>query len=165
MLQLKFLRERKDATEDIPAEQPSSRQNTRISATHENPRWPPGAESQTGQGTEACRGEALLVQTLKSASDFESVYEKGAKRTSRSFVLFALANGLSHNRFGLTTPRKLGKAHDRNRIRRRVREILRTIDPLTAAGFDFVVNPRRSAGDRNFEELRSELLALLGANT
>jgi ribonuclease P protein component len=97
--------------------------------------------------------------------EFKSVYESGAKRTSKSFVLFALSNGLNHNRYGLTTPRKLGKAHDRNRIRRRVREILQAIDPLVPVGFDFVVNPRPSAGDRDFKELQSELLALFGADT
>jgi hypothetical protein len=32
------------------------------------------------------------------------------------------------------------------------------------SGFDFVLNPRRSANDRVFEELRSELVALLGAD-
>ena len=100
---------------------------------------------------------------LKNASEFRVVYDKGTKRVSRSLVLFVMPNGLSHNRFGLTTPRKLGKAHDRNRIKRRIREILRTSRELIPAGFDVVVNPRRSANDREFGELRAELLTLLGA--
>jgi len=105
-----------------------------------------------------------VLETLKTAAEFESVYEKGAKRSSRSFVLFALPNGLGYFRFGLTTPRKLGKAHERNRIRRRVREILRTTQSSPKVGFDVVVNPRRSVHERDFQELRSELLTLLGAD-
>ncbi len=101
---------------------------------------------------------------LRNAGEFRVVYERGAKKVSRSFVLFALPNGLEHSRFGLTTPRKFGKAHDRNRVKRRVREILRTSRALIPAGFDFVVNPRRSANERNFGELRSELVTLLGAD-
>jgi ribonuclease P protein component len=99
---------------------------------------------------------------LRKSAEFQDVYAKGAKKTSRSFVVFALENGLNHSRFGLTTPRKLGKAHDRNRAKRRIREILRTSLPAIPIGFDFVVNPRRSAIDRQFEELRVELIGLLG---
>jgi len=84
--------------------------------------------------------------------------------TSRSFVVFTVANGLEHSRFGLTTPRKLGPAHDRNRIKRRVREILRTSRLLFPSGLDIVLNPRRSAAERELGELRTELLSLFGAS-
>ena len=100
---------------------------------------------------------------LRNAAEFRKVYDGGAKRVSRSFVLFALRNGLEHSRFGLTTPRKLGKAHDRNRVKRRVREILRTSLKVIPSGFDFVLNPRQSANERGYEELRDELITLLGA--
>lgn len=80
---------------------------------------------------------------------------------SRSFVLFVLKNGYDYSRFGLTTPRKLGKAHDRNRIKRRVREILRTGRQSIPPGFDYVINPKRSSIERDFVQLQNELLALL----
>jgi len=57
----------------------------------------------------------------------------------------------------------MGIAVDRNRIRRRIREIVRHASTELPCGFDIVINPRRSAHDRNFGELRAELLALLGA--
>jgi ribonuclease P protein component len=101
---------------------------------------------------------------LKNSAEFQSVYKKGARKDSRSFAIFLLANGLDHSRVGLTTPRKIGMAVERNRIRRRVREILRGAWPLIPLGFDIVVNPRRSSSGRDFAELKSELLSLLGVH-
>ena len=98
---------------------------------------------------------------LRTAMEFKAVYGAGKKKVSRSFVVFTLPNERDLSRFGLTTPRKLGKAPDRNRIRRRVREILRHGRREVPAGFDIVVNPRRSALDRDFSEIQSELLSLL----
>ena len=99
---------------------------------------------------------------LKNSAEFQSVYKRGARKDSRSFVVFILANGLDYSRVGLTTPRKLGMAVSRNRIRRRVREIFRAAWPVLPRGFDIVVNPRRSSCEREYAELRSELLSLLG---
>ena len=99
---------------------------------------------------------------LKNSAEFQSVYKRGARKDSRSFAVFLLANGLDHSRVGLTTPRKIGMAVTRNRIRRRVREILRAAWPFVPGGFDIVVNPRRSAIERGFSDLRTELLSLLG---
>jgi len=99
---------------------------------------------------------------LKNSAEFQSVYKRGARKDSRSFAVFLLANGLDQSRVGLTTPRKLGMAVSRNRIRRRVREILRVAWPLVPQGFDIVVNPRRSACEREFSDLKTELLSLLG---
>jgi ribonuclease P protein component len=105
------------------------------------------------------------VLKLRNSAEFQSVYKEGARKNSRSFVVFLLANGLDHSRVGMTTPRKVGIAVERNRIRRRIREILRRAWPAIPRGFDIVVNPRRSAVARDFEELRTELLVLLGASS
>ena len=91
------------------------------------------------------------------------MYERGAKKTSRSFVVFILENGRVNSRYGLTTPRRLGNAVVRNRVKRRIREMLRTSWAVLPVGFDIVVNPRRSVYERPYDELRSELVALLGA--
>ena len=79
--------------------------------------------------------------------------------------MFVQPNGLSYSRFGLTTPRKLGKAYLRNRIRRRVREILRAAQVAIPGGFDIVINPRRSVNERAFRELAAELLFLIRDET
>jgi ribonuclease P protein component len=98
---------------------------------------------------------------LKNSAEFQLVYQRGAKKVSRSFVVFVLPNELGYSRVGLTATRKLGVAVARNRLRRRLREILRSAWPSIPAGIDIVVTPRRPACTSGFAELRGELLSLL----
>lgn len=100
---------------------------------------------------------------LRRAREFRAVYSGGRRKRSRSFVAFILPNAEAVSRFGLTTPRRLGKAHERNRIRRRVREILRRERGRIGGGRDIVLNPRRSVLTRDWEALRAELASLLEA--
>lgn len=75
---------------------------------------------------------------LLGPSDFRTVYEQGFKVTTGCFVAFCLRKpgGVPAEdgpKVGFTTPRALGKAVLRNRMRRRLREAVRarlsTIDP------------------------------------
>jgi ribonuclease P protein component len=63
-------------------------------------------------------------------------------------------------RFGLITPRRLGEAVMRNRVRRRLREICRLHRPLLASGFLIVVAAKSMASQATFQELQEEWLIL-----
>jgi ribonuclease P protein component len=69
--------------------------------------------------------------------------------------------GESGPRIGFTTPRALGKAVVRNRIRRRVREAVRLqLDRLNPQ-WSIVINPRRKALDAPVADLQREVERLL----
>jgi ribonuclease P protein component len=85
---------------------------------------------------------------LRNAAEFRQVYEKGAKRISRSFVLFAMCNGLSFSRFGLTAPRNSEKRTRETGSREEFERFCERLAQTMPVGFDFVVNPRRPAGER-----------------
>ncbi|BDC53064.1 hypothetical protein F183_A53790 [Bryobacterales bacterium F-183] len=59
--------------------------------------------------------------------------------------------------FGFTTPRALGKANVRNRLRRRVREAVRLERHSFGKAWMVVFNPRRAALDAPFEDIRREV--------
>ncbi len=64
-------------------------------------------------------------------------------------------------RVGLTAGKVLGKAHHRNRIKRRMREALRRHVVLLPAGFDLILHPRRIVLTLDFAKLEAEIVRIL----
>ena len=65
-------------------------------------------------------------------------------------------------RVGFTVSRKVGNAVERNRVRRRLREIARAVIPAQAApGLDYVLVGRQAALKRDFATMRQELVEAL----
>ena len=60
---------------------------------------------------------------------------------------------------GITTSKKLGKAHVRNRVRRRLREVYRLNEELFQPGWDIVVVARTKAIHAPFDKLTENYLA------
>ena len=75
-------------------------------------------------------------------------------------VLYARKNRSSENRVGITVSKKLGKAHVRNRTRRRLREVYRLNEAKFRPGWDIVVVARSKAVDAKFSQLTRSYLAL-----
>ena len=65
------------------------------------------------------------------------------------------------SRFGISVKKALGGAVVRNRIRRRIREILRRNKTEIPSGWDIVIHPRRSVAQAPFAPLEAELVRLL----
>ncbi len=75
-------------------------------------------------------------------------------------VLYARRNRTTTNRVGITVSKKLGKAHIRNRIRRRLREVYRLNEDRFQPGWDIVVVARTRAVEAEFSRLTKSYLAL-----
>ena len=94
-------------------------------------------------------------------SEYDAVYREGRRRTSREFTIFLRPNGLEISRFGWSIKKALGNAVRRNRIRRRLREILRLHRQEIATGWDIVIHPRSTAATAEFSPLADELVKLI----
>ena len=75
-------------------------------------------------------------------------------------VLYARKNRTDTNRVGVTVGKKLGKAHIRNRTRRRIREVYRLNEEAFLPGWDIVVVARSRAVDAEFSRLTKSYLSL-----
>lgn len=72
-----------------------------------------------------------------------------------------LAAAVPSSRVGYTVSRKVGNAVVRNRVRRRLREIVRTSPDALTVGRDYVIIAFPSAANAAFATLREELTCLL----
>lgn len=93
--------------------------------------------------------------------DFDRIHRQPARRErSRRFQVLARPNGLERTRWGISVKARLGNAVTRNRVKRRLREMLRRL--ALPAGWDLVVQPRDArVAAADFGELSRELESLL----
>jgi ribonuclease P protein component len=75
-------------------------------------------------------------------------------------VLYARKNRTQTNRVGITVSKKLGKAHIRNRVRRRLREVYRLNEERFQPGWDIVMVARSRAVDAPFGKMMENCLSL-----
>jgi ribonuclease P protein component len=97
------------------------------------------------------------MERLKERADFLAA-AKGARVPAEAFVLQVRARGdAAAPRFGFTVSRKVGTAVERNRVRRRLREIVRRNAALIpASAHDYVLIGRRAALAMPFERINAE---------
>jgi ribonuclease P protein component len=98
---------------------------------------------------------------LVRRSEFDAVYRSGKRRSSSYFTVFVRANELPVSRFGFSIKKALGGAVVRNRIRRRLRELVRCHRQEISSGWDIVVHPKGSATKTELSTLTQDLLRLL----
>lgn len=111
--------------------------------------------------SKAGRGYPRSARLLRSG-DFERVYREGRRRSSKQFAVFARRTSAdAPSRFGCSVKKALGGAVLRNRIRRRVREIIRLHRDKIPPGWDVVIHPRGSVTGADFAALSKELIDLI----
>lgn len=104
----------------------------------------------------------LHTVSLKENHVFRRLYHRGATAGNRLLVVYCLCNGTGHSRLGLTVSAKLGHAVERNRMRRRLREIYRLHEAELLPGYDIVIVARSRAMEADFAELTRAFLTLAG---
>ena len=128
------------------------------------------ASSHRAERPQATRGEAAresdtaganagfprAMRLLKHA-DFERVYKQGRRHFSSHMTVFYQRQEKGRARVGFTVGRVLGGAVERNRIKRRLREVVRLRHTMLTAPVDVVINPKKSVLGAEFDTLLQEI--------
>jgi len=105
--------------------------------------------------SEVMRGE----QRLTKRRQYALVYRDGRSWVNSLVVMKALPNGFTLSRYGFSVSRQVGKAVTRNRVKRRLREILR-LTPLEP-GWDIVFIARPVVAAADYASLKESVRGLL----
>ena len=147
------LMESDNAEENVSTKQSPTRQKARVSRPDGDKERARSFKAPPCQGPQAADGPALLGFTLPKETrlakraEFLRVYDQGKRIDGRYMTVFILPNGREIQRLGVTATKKgIGKAHERNRTKRLLRESFRLsrkeLDEVSTK-YDWVVNARR----------------------
>ncbi len=114
-------------------------------------------------GATAANGPKRELGVIRSPVDFRRMQEHSASRSHATLLVRIRRNDTAQSRYGISTSRKLGNAVVRNKVRRRIRSILRHLGPRIAPGWDMLIICRPASASVSQHELAATLERLLGS--
>ena len=99
---------------------------------------------------------------LTRAAEFQRVKNEGESYHGKFIVLSVLKTTEPETRVGLVTSRRVGNAVKRNKVRRRMREIVRLARPQLKTGLWLVLIARWSAAGATYRALEQDWLRQAG---
>lgn len=101
------------------------------------------------------------VYRLRRRRSFDVIYKRGKSYADAALVLLCLEGKLPQPKVGFVVGKKVGKAVVRNRVKRRLREIVRPLLPQMKGHTSYVVVARSPSARLTFAQLRQSVVALL----
>jgi ribonuclease P protein component len=104
------------------------------------------------------------VAQITRSVEIRRIFEQGRRLSKGPLTLIGLrqAPGQESRRVGVIVGRKFGGAVERNRIKRRLRELVRTHPDAVPAGWDWLLLPRSAVRSWSFLTLTQRVAALFG---
>jgi ribonuclease P protein component len=91
---------------------------------------------------------------------FAEIFNTGKRQSRGPLLLIYLPNQLTHHRIGIVTPKKIGPAVRRNRVRRQLREAFRLMQHDFSPYHDFllIVRPHEPTTLTDYRRMLADLL-------
>jgi len=108
----------------------------------------------------------LVDHRLRKHADYQRVYHDARRQSARQMAWFAAPQPVVDSQFcsgpriGLTVPKAIGNAVVRNRIKRRMRAVIRNRIAALTVPVDVVIHPRRAAAEVDIHLLESDVASI-----
>ena len=98
------------------------------------------------------------IEIIKSSREYTEIINKGQSKKSKYFSVYYRKNN-TNNRYGITVPKKTGTAVIRNKIKRRIKNIIDNNKKIVHNGYDYII--KKGILDLTYKEIETELLKLI----
>ena len=99
-------------------------------------------------------------QIIQKESEFTDLIHNCPYKKNSYFVIYYRTNKEA-NRYGISVPKKTGKAHIRNKIKRRIKNIIDQNQNCVHSPYDYVIIIRKRLIELNYQQIEEQLMNLL----
>lgn len=97
---------------------------------------------------------------IKKSEDIETILKEKDSTANKHFVIYKAENHENnHFKYALSVPKKYGSAVERNKVKRRIRAVIRSIKIKN--DYDFFIIVRTTTNILSFQEIKKELINVL----
>lgn len=96
----------------------------------------------------------------KRKKDFDIIFKLRNQTSSKFYYIYIKDNDLNKFRFGICVSKKLGNAVTRNKLKRRVKDIIDK-SKLHFESKDYIIVLKKSAKSAKYLELKEDLISVL----
>ncbi len=99
-----------------------------------------------------------FTESITDNRVYKQMYNRAKSTVCRNVVVYIRPNRLGMNRLGLTCSKTVGKAVERNRAKRVIKEAYRLNEQRLKQGYDIVIVARVRAKDVGCRDIEKDLL-------
>ena len=97
---------------------------------------------------------------IKKSKTYSEIIKKN-NTIKNKYVSIYYDKTNENNKYGITIPKKVGKAHIRNKIKRIIKNIIITNEKNIQIGFNYVIIVKEASLELSYQELTKEIIDLL----
>lgn len=100
-------------------------------------------------------------EMIKDRKVFNNIIQTGSFYKNKLFVIYIKERKNENTKFGIAISNKIGKAHLRNKLKRKVRAIMDNNKKLFKNNYDYIIMIRKACLEASFQEMNDSLVSLI----